>query len=118
MDLFQLSDILKENPELCSVFDYPAFCNYVELINLLRPKLEGLQASYRVGPPPTLSVNIHEFLKLCFSMSDYMGKLAWESFRTFAWNNRFHGEAEEHAAIVKHMALFLEHGLPWKLGAY
>ena len=50
MDILSLSKILCNNPELCSVFDYKAIQNYVELINLLKGKLQALQNSYQLGP--------------------------------------------------------------------
>jgi len=116
MDIFSLSKILSNNPELCSVFDYKAVQSYIELINLLKGKLQALQDSYQLGPPPRLSVNVHEFLKKCFSMSDYMGKLAWDSFQSFAWNTPFLDDVEEQAARSKHLKLFLDHGITRGIG--
>jgi len=118
MDLYALSSVLQKSPELYSTFDLRALQTYGELINLLRPKLCWLQASYQLGPPALLPVNVHEFLKSCFAMSDYMGKLAWDSFRGFVWDCPFGDGVEEHAAIVKHKGLFLEFGIPLKIGAF
>ena len=84
MDILTSSKILCNNPELCSVFDYKDVQIYIELINLLKGKLQMLQNSYQLGLPPHLLINVHEFLKKCFCMSDYMGKLAWDCFQSFA----------------------------------
>ena len=116
MDILTLSKTLCNNPELCSVFDYKAVQIYIELINLLKGKLQALQNSNQLGPPPRLLVNVHEFLKKCFSMSDYMGKLAWDCFQSFAWNTPFLNDVEEQAARSKHLKLFLDHGISHGLG--
>ncbi|KDR68401.1 hypothetical protein GALMADRAFT_231368 [Galerina marginata CBS 339.88] len=118
MDILSLSQIFTENPELCSVFDYKAIQTYVELVNLLRSKIQALQNSYQPDPPSSLSVNIHEFLKKCFAMSDYMGKLAWLCFRSTAWATPFLNNDEEQAARLKHLKLFLDHGLARNIGVY
>ncbi|PPQ76766.1 hypothetical protein CVT26_000266 [Gymnopilus dilepis] len=112
MYILALSKIFLEHPELCSIFELKTVQSYVELVNLIKPKISALQGSYQEGPPNHLSVNIHEFLKKCFSMSDYMGKLAWASFRSIAWNTPFTSTQEEQAARLKHIKLILEHGLP------
>ncbi|KAF8951615.1 hypothetical protein BDZ97DRAFT_1602107, partial [Flammula alnicola] len=98
--------------------DYKAVQTYIDLINLLKSKIRALQNSYQVGPPSTLSVNIHEFLKKCFSMSDYMGKLAWACFQSIAWKTPFSNDGEEQAARLKHLKLFLDHGLSRNIGVY
>lgn len=119
MDILSLSAILQKNPELCSVFNYKAvqqYIMYIDLINLLRPKLRTLQPSYQHGPPPTIPVSVHEFLKQCFSMSDYMGKLSWESFRLFAWSTPFTDHTEEQAAVGRYVKLFLLHGISHNIG--
>jgi hypothetical protein len=116
MDMLGFSKVFGNNPELCSVFDYKAVQMYVELINLLKGKLQALQDSYQVGPPPRLSVNVHEFLRKSFSMSDYMGKLAWDCFRPLAWNTPFLNDIEEQAARMKHVKLFLDHGIAHDIG--
>jgi len=49
-------------------------------------------------------------------MSDVMRKLAWEKFAKIAWNIPFVESSELEAAVRKHLKLFMDHGLSWKLG--
>jgi len=116
MSILSLMTALQSHPELCSVFDLNAFQTYIELVNILRPEIESILPSYQIGPPPTLTVRLHEFLKACFSMSDVMGKLAWEKFAKIAWSIPFVESSELEAAARKHLKLFMDHGLSRKLG--
>jgi len=104
MDILTLSKIFLE---LHLVFDFQALASYAELVMLLKPKLSTFLLSTQPGPPPTLPVNVHTFSKFCFSMSDNMGKLAWEQLGSNVWHHSFHHANEECAAIMKHAALFL-----------
>jgi hypothetical protein len=113
-----ISATFNRHPELCSVFNFKQLQTYIDLINLLRPKLEMIKPSHRLGPPDSLSVSIHEFLKASFAMSDHMGKLAWQEFRLLAWNTPFSDEREEEAAVRKHLKLFMVHGLPREISAF
>ena len=110
MDISTLSKRFYNDPELCSIFDFTALVSYVEIISLLKPKLSTILPSNQLGPPPTLPVNIHTFLRYCFSMSDDMGKLAWERLGSYAWINSFQDVEEEHATMQKHARWFLQHG--------
>ena len=84
-----VSAILTNHPELCSVF-----------------------------PPDCLPVNIHEFLKACFTMSDYtVGKLAWHEFRLLAWNTPFLDVRKEEVVARKHL-LFMDYGLPREISRF
>ncbi|KAJ7480954.1 hypothetical protein FB451DRAFT_1447095, partial [Mycena latifolia] len=68
-------------------------------------------------PPPTLPVEVHEFLKDCFDLPDETGKLAWETFRVLAWS--FDPTPEEQSANrIKHVRLFLRHGITRGLDVY
>lgn len=118
MDILQLANILKNHPELQSLFNYDTVNRYFEVINLLKPNLSSYLASYQHGPPPHLPTNIHEFLKIAFSMSDEIGKLAWEELREYAWNTPFKSKEDELAARTRHMKIFLQHGLPHNIGRY
>lgn len=118
MDVLQFIAIFKQTPELCSLFDYKTVQIYVKVIILLKPKLSIFVLSYQTGPPPTLPVNVHKFLKQDFSMSDNMGKVAWEYFCKLAWSLPFTNHEEEQAMVQKHLKLFLHHGISRNIGKY
>lgn len=118
MDILHLAKILQKSPELSSTFDYKAVVKYVELVNLLKPRLCMLLVSYQRDPPERLPVKIHEFLKHAFSMSDDVGKVAWAELGSYAWTRPFSTLEEKQAAITKHMELFLVHGLQRGIGAF
>jgi len=118
VDVLSLLQTFQKCPELCSVFDYSRLRQYFELVVLLKPKLATIQSSWKKGPPPTLPVNIHEFLKRCFSMSDYMGKLAWEHLRCFAWTFSFRDADDVHAAAIRHVRVFLRYGISLEISVY
>jgi hypothetical protein len=83
---------------------------------LLKPQLRWLQASYHSAPPESLSVEIHDFLKLSLEITDDIGKLAWQQLRETAWDHDF-TPMEELAARKKHVKLFLDHGLSRHIGS-
>lgn len=118
MDVLALSAVLHNHPELREVFDYNTITKYFDLINLLRPSLSAVQASYRPGPPATLPVNIHEFLKQSLGISDHAGKIAWEGFRELVWSLPLASKEQELASRIKYLELFLKHGVPRKIGAF
>jgi hypothetical protein len=113
-----ISATFDKYPELCSVFSFKKLQTYFDLINLLRPKLEMIKPFHQLGPPDSLSVSVHEFLKASFAMLDHMGKLAWQEFRLLAWNTPFSDEREEEAAVRRHLKLFMVHGLPREISAF
>ncbi|KAH9965569.1 hypothetical protein BGW80DRAFT_1254963 [Lactifluus volemus] len=44
-------------------FDLSFSARYVELIQLLKPKISAVQSSYHRDPPPSLPIDIHDILK-------------------------------------------------------
>lgn len=118
MDMLALSAVLHNHPEICEAFDYDTITKYFDLISLLWPSLSAVQASYRSGPPATLLVNIHKFLKQSLGISDYAGKIAWEGFRELVWGLPLASKEQELASCVKYLELFLKHGVPRKIGAF
>ncbi|KAJ7728532.1 hypothetical protein B0H16DRAFT_1330856, partial [Mycena metata] len=76
------------------------------------------QPSYQLSVPPlTLPANVREFLKGCFEVPDETAKLAWEQFREIAW--AFEPTADDQKANrVKHVKLFLIHGLEHRIGVH
>ncbi|PPQ98118.1 hypothetical protein CVT26_003199 [Gymnopilus dilepis] len=59
MYILAISKIFLEHPELCSVFELKTVQSYVELVNLIKPKISALQLSFQEGPPNHLSgVNV------------------------------------------------------------
>ncbi|KAJ6577782.1 hypothetical protein B0H19DRAFT_867941, partial [Mycena capillaripes] len=68
-------------------------------------------------PPLTLPANVHEFLRACFDVPDETAKLAWETFRIMAWSFDPTPE-EQNANRLKHIKLFLMHGLDQRIGVH
>ncbi|KAJ7080155.1 hypothetical protein B0H15DRAFT_787367 [Mycena belliarum] len=120
MDFKGICDTLASSPDVSRAFSHTTIIKYIELIGLLKPTpiLAFLQPSHRISaPPPTLPVEVHEFLKACFDLPDETGKLAWEAFRVLAWS--FDPTPEEQSANrIKHVRLFLRHGVSKGLGVY
>jgi hypothetical protein len=84
--------------------------NYIGLVRCLRPLIALQEALYHPGPPASLTVSIHEFLKVCLDISDDTAKLAWAAFHDLAW--AFEGTEEYIDALHhKYIKLFMEHGL-------
>jgi len=111
MSLLQLASALSNNPQLATALNYDAVVNYIGLIRCLKPSIVALQeASYHHDPPDSLTVSIHEFLKVCLDISDDTAKLAWAVFRDLAWT--FEGtDGDIDALQHKYIKLFMEHGL-------
>jgi CxC5 like cysteine cluster associated with KDZ transposases len=79
-------------------------------VQCLKPLIALQEASYHSGPPASLTVSIHEFLKVCLNISDNTAKLAWAAFRDLAWT--FEGtEGDIDALHHKYIKLFMKHGL-------
>ncbi|KAJ7475645.1 hypothetical protein FB451DRAFT_1557538 [Mycena latifolia] len=120
MDFKNICDALARSPEVSRASSHTNVVKYIELIALLKPTpvLAYLQPSHQASvPPPTLPVEVHEFLKDCFDLPDETGKLAWETFRVLAWS--FDPTLEEQLANrIKHVRLFLRHGITRGLGVY
>ena len=110
MSLLQLTSALNNNPQLATALNYDAVVNYIGLIRCLKPSIALQQASYHRDPPDSLTVSIHEFLKVCLDISDDTAKLAWAVSRNLAW--AFEGTDEDIDALQhKYIKLFMEHGL-------
>lgn len=118
MDVLALSAVLHNHPELREALDYTTITKYFDLISLLRPVISAVQASYHSGPPATLPVNVHDFLKQSLGISDHAGKLAWEGFQELVWDVPPANKEQELACRVKYLDLFLKHGVPQKIGAF
>lgn len=116
MDILELASAIQHNPELSATFNHRTLQSYLDLINILRPKLAAIQGVDFSGPPPALPVNVHEFLKQCFSMADNTGKIAWSTLKDFAWSAPFDTSESERAAIAKHSHYFLKHGIQRNIG--
>jgi hypothetical protein len=54
-------------------------------------------------------------LKACFDIPDETAKLAWETFRVIAWAFEPTPE-EQNTNRIKHIKLFLMHGLELRIG--
>jgi len=110
MSFLQLASILSDNQELSSTLSYDAIVDFVGLVRCLKPSIALQEASYHSGPPASLTVSIHEFLKFCLNISDNTAKLAWAAFCELAW--AFEGtEGDIDALHHKYIKLFMEHGL-------
>jgi CxC5 like cysteine cluster associated with KDZ transposases len=110
MSLLQLASALNNNPQLATALNYDAVVNYIGLIRCLKPSIALQEASYHCDPPDSLTVSIHEFLKVCLDISDDTAKLAWAVFRDLAWT--FEGtDGDIDALQHKYIKLFMEHGL-------
>ena len=110
MSLLQLASALNNNPQLATALNYDAVVNYIGLIRCLKPSIALQQTSYHRDPPDSLSVSIHEFLKVCLDISDDTAKLAWAVSRNLAW--AFEGTDKDIDALQhKYIKLFMEHGL-------
>jgi hypothetical protein len=101
-----LACVLVNHPELPGFEDV---IRYLDLIRCLKPTIAMQEALYHHGPPDTITVNIHEFLKICLDFSDE-AKLAWATLRRFAWDYNA-TEDEDDALRQKYVKLFMEHGL-------
>jgi len=88
--------------------------NYVNLVCCLKPTIALQEASFHLDPPESLTAPIHEFLKVCLSMSDETAKLAWAVLQKVAWSFEA-TEAEEDLLQHKYINLFMEHGLSRKI---
>jgi hypothetical protein len=73
-------------PELSAILDYGSLADFVNFICCLKPIIALQEASYRLDPPESLTVPIHEFLKVYLEMSDNATKQAWAVLRTLTWN--------------------------------
>ena len=117
MSSIQLASILSDNQELSGALNYDVIANYIGLVRCLRPSIALQEASYHPGPPASLTVSIHEFLKVCLDISDDTAKLAWAAFRDLAW--AFEGTEEDMDALHhKYIKLFMEHGLSRGIGKF
>ncbi|KAJ7831279.1 hypothetical protein B0H13DRAFT_1654703 [Mycena leptocephala] len=120
MDFQAICDTLKSYPDVAHTFAHADVVKYIELIGLLKPTpaLAYLQPSYQSSvPPATLPGHVHEFLKACFDIPDETAKLAWETFRVIAWAFEPTPE-EQNANRIKHVKLFLMHGLELRIGVH
>ena len=110
MSLLQLARTLNNNPQLAAVLNYDAIVDYIGLIRCLKPAIALQEPSYHLDPPKSLTVSIHEFMKVCLNISDDIAKLVWVLFRDLAWE--FEGdEGDIDALHHKYINLFMEHGL-------
>ncbi|KAK7038548.1 hypothetical protein R3P38DRAFT_2615722 [Favolaschia claudopus] len=120
MDFAQICKALDNCPLVASTFTHADVVKYIEIIALLKPTpaLEYLTPSHLPSiPPETLPANVHEFMRACFDVPDETAKWAWEIFREIAW--AFSPNPEEQAANrLKHVKLFLVHGIPLNIGVY
>ncbi|KAJ7755249.1 hypothetical protein B0H16DRAFT_1458791 [Mycena metata] len=101
MDFQKICDTLKSCPEVAQTFPHADVVKYIELVALLKstPALAYLQPSYQ----------------LVLWDPDETAKLAWEQFREIAWG--FEPTADDQKAnLVKHVKLFLIHGLEHRIG--
>ncbi|KAJ6479711.1 hypothetical protein C8R45DRAFT_1101158 [Mycena sanguinolenta] len=100
-----------------SPLDFSSTVQYIELIRILKPALQWTQASYQLGPPDNLPVNVHDFLKIALNLTDELTKSAWSRLCDTAWSHDFTA-TEELAARTKYIILFLQHGLSRNIGIY
>jgi hypothetical protein len=108
MSFLQLASILSDNQELSGTLSYDAIVDYIGLVRCLKPSIALQENLYNSGPPASLTVSIHEFLKVCLDILD--DKLAWVAFHNLAW--AFEGTEEDIDALHhKYIKLFMEHGL-------
>jgi len=117
MDILHIATALTTTPELQTAFNFEAIVKYIELIILLKPLLKSFQASHQTAPLETLPVNVHDFLKVSLDIPDDIAKLAWAPFRELAWSLN-PTEEQELASRIKHLKLFLMHGIQRKIGNY
>ncbi|KAF7349146.1 hypothetical protein MVEN_01436900 [Mycena venus] len=120
MDFQKICDALKSCPEVAQTFAHTDVVKYIELVGLLKPTpaLAYLQRSHQLSvPPPTLPANVHEFLRACFDVPDETAKLAWNLFRQIAWEFK-PAPDEQKANRIKHVKLFLSHGIEQHIGVY
>ena len=110
MSFLQLASILSDNQELSSTLSYDAIVDFVGLVQCLKPLIVLQEASHHSGPPASLTVSIHEFLKVCLNISDNTVKLAWTAFHDLAWVFKV-TEGDINALHHKYIKLFMEHGL-------
>ncbi|KAJ7135719.1 hypothetical protein C8R44DRAFT_848587 [Mycena epipterygia] len=121
MDFEKIYLTLRSSLEIARIFAHADVVKYIELIGLLKPTpaLAYIQPSHQPSAPPlTLPANVHEFLKASFdNVPDETAKLAWETFRDLAWSFKPTSE-EQTANRIKHVKLFLTHGLEHNIGVY
>ena len=77
--LIALAKTLGEYLKLSSALSYEAVVQYIDLLCCLKPTTALKKPSYNSTPPDSLTVNVHEFLKVCLDISDDTAKLAWTS---------------------------------------
>lgn len=53
----------------CAAIPYDAVVKYIDLVRCLNPTIALQEASYHSDPPESLTVSIHEFLKVCLAIS-------------------------------------------------
>ncbi|KAK6993014.1 hypothetical protein R3P38DRAFT_2801462 [Favolaschia claudopus] len=120
MDFQHICNALEKRVDVASCFSHTDVVRYIEIIALLKPTpaLAYLAPSHLPSTPPeSLPANVHEFLRACFDIPDETAKWAWEIFRHLAW--AFNpGPEEQSANRLKHIKLFLVHGIPLNIGVY
>lgn len=114
MQLSIIFESLQLYPELAAI-DYTTLVTVLDLLQSLRSTVSLQQPSYIQEPPLHLSINIHEFLKACTGLSDELIKILWAAFRHHIWLLA-PTEMDLDAMRLKHMKLFLNHGLSWGIG--
>ncbi|KAJ7355265.1 hypothetical protein DFH08DRAFT_954764 [Mycena albidolilacea] len=90
---------------------------FVKIVSLLKPLLSWYQPSYVCGPPTSLPLKFHDFLRLALDLNDKEIKQAWSDLGNDAWAQEMPA-VEELSARTKYMAVFLQHGLSRDIGVF
>jgi|SRR5882762_4573129 hypothetical protein len=85
MSFLQLASILSNKQELSGALNYDAIVDYIGFVQCLKPLIALLEALYHSGSSASLTVPIHNFLRVCLDISDDTAKLAWAAFCNLAW---------------------------------
>ena len=119
MDFGTLAKVIGESPQLNKALLYEGVVTYIDLIRILKPDLSRRLPSHQGGPPESLPLATHDFLKLCLNLEDEIAKLAWHALRQIAWDVGTEGEdIHKHGcARLKYLGLFLKYGPCRGIGA-
>lgn len=92
MQLQQLAGLLAHSSAVSTVLSFDDLIKLCDVVAWLRDDIALVQPSYVDSAPPSLPVNIHDFLKNIFTMTDEGAKVVWHALRDVAWEEAFSSE--------------------------
>jgi hypothetical protein len=117
MSLNTVISALSTAPELTASWQLADALKYITLASYIKPLIARLKPSYHATAPDTLSIDMHDFLKLSLGMKDATAKVAWATMQDIVWEGSgCKTLLESFAKVSEYTEELITYGLPRGIG--